>query len=85
MLRDREEAGKRNNMISMELNLYAGMVQAREEAGVQGATTPWRSARCPRSPITLPPQAAIKDISTANSVMYTLVLPKIIGYTGYHS
>lgn len=84
MLCDREVAGKRNNVISMELHLYAGMLQAQEEAGVQGAAAPWWSARCPRSPHQLLPKAAIKDILTANSVMYTLVLPKIIGYTGYH-
>ncbi len=51
---------------------YAGLLQDREEAGnpvrgtgKQGAAAPCRSARCPRFPLSLPPQAVKRDFATA--------------------
>ena len=54
MLCDQEVAGKRNNVISMELDLYAGMLQAQEEAGSPGAAAPLVEREVP----SLPPSAA---------------------------
>lgn len=54
MLCDREVAGKRNNVISMELHLYAGMLQAQEEARSPGGGCPLVEREVP----SLPPSAA---------------------------